>query len=131
MIGIDTNVLLRLLLDDDPPQAARIEAWLSTLPRTTGQIHINDVVLAEACWTLTSVYQQAKPALVLALRGLLDEPMFSFDDPTALEAAVSTFEQAPCGFVDCLIVARNLARGCHGTVTFDQRMARLAGTTAL
>jgi predicted nucleic-acid-binding protein len=131
MIGVDTNVLLRLLLDDDPLQAAGIEAWLQTLPPRAGQIHIHDVVLAEVCWTLASVYQQPKAELVRALRGLLDEPMFRFDDPATLDAAVATFEQVGCGFADCLIVARNLAAGCSATATFDQRMARLSGTMAL
>ena len=48
MIGIDTNVLVRLLLDDDPAQSARIDTWLASLPATVGQVHIADVVLAEA-----------------------------------------------------------------------------------
>lgn len=130
-IGIDANVLLRLLLGDDPPQSALTEAWLRTVPPQPGQIHVGDVVLAEACWMLASVYQQPKMELVRALRALLDEPMFSFDDPATLDAAVTGFEQVACSVADCLIVARNAARRCSATVTFDQRMARLPGTRAL
>ena len=131
MIGIDTNVLLRLLLDDDPEQSARIETWLATLPAQSGGVHLSDVVLAEACWTLASAYQQPKSALLRALHGLLDEPIFSFDDRAAVEQAVQAFDQASCGFPDCLIVARNLSSGCTGTVTFDKRMQTLPGANLL
>lgn len=131
MIGIDTNVLLRLLLDDEPVQAARIETWLASMPQTTGQVHIADVVLAEASWVLASVYRQPKAMLQNALQALLDEPMFNFEDRPALAAAVLAFKTASCGFSDCLIVAKNLALGCASTVTFDERMQLLTGAKGL
>ena len=131
MIGIDTNVLLRLLLDDEPAQAARIEAWLAGLPRTASQVHIADGVLAEATWALASVYQQPKAMQLTALQALLDEPMFNFEDRQALATAVQAFKTASCGFSDCLIVAKNLALGCASTVTFDKRMQSLTGAEGL
>lgn len=131
MIGIDTNVLLRLLLDDEPAQAARIEAWLAGLPQTSGQVHIADVVLAEATWVLASAYQQPKAKLLTALQALLDEPMFNFEDRQSLTAAVLAFKSASCGFSDCLIVAKNAALGCAATVTFDKRMLALTGAEGL
>lgn len=131
MIGIDTNVLLRLLLDDDAAPSARIDAWLATLPATAGQVHIADVVLAETVWALSSAYRQPKAALLTALQAVLAEPMFSFEDRAALAAAMGTFAVATCGFSDCLIVARNLGAGCRATVTFDKAMQALPGAQAL
>ena len=131
MIGIDTNVLLRLLLDDDAAQGARLDAWLSTLPAAAGQVHVADVVLAEASWTLASVYRQPKPELLKALRALLAEPMFAFEQRAALQAAVDAFESAGCAFADCLIVAKHQALHCASTVSFDQRLGRLAGVSLL
>ena len=131
MIGIDTNVLLRLLLDDDAAQGARLDAWLNTLPAAAGQVHLADVVLAEASWTLASVYRQPKAELLKALRGLLTEPIFAFEHRAAVQAAVDAFESAQCGFADCLIVAKNQALSCTGTVSFDQRMGRLTGVSLL
>lgn len=131
MIGIDTNVLLRLLLDDEPAQSARIEAWLASVPAAAGQIHIADVVLAETAWTLASAYRQSKAELVKGLRALLAEPVFSFEDRAAVEAAVAAFAAAASGFPDCLIVAKNQSLGCAATVTFDKRMRRLPGVTLL
>lgn len=131
MVGIDTKVLLRLLLDDDPAQSARMDAWLATLPATAGQVHIANVVLAEAVWTLISAYKQPKAALLPALQALLGEPMFSFENRAAVAAAVDTFAAASCGFSDCLIVASNLAAGCRATVTFDKAMQDLPGALPL
>ena len=127
MVGIDTNVLLRLLLDDDAAQSAHIDAWLAALPTTAGQVHIADVVLAETVWTLSSAYKQPKTAVLTALQALHDEPMFSFEDRAAVAAATATFAVAACGFSDCLIVARNLAAGCQATATFDKAMQALPG----
>ena len=131
MIGIDTNVLVRLLLDDDPAQSARIDTWLASLPATVGQVHIADVVLAAATWTLASAYQQPKPELLKALRALLAEPMFNFENRAAVTAAADQFQAATCGFPDCLIVAKNQAMGCEATVTFDKRLRRLGGVALL
>ena len=131
MIGIDTKLLLRLLLDDEPAQAARIETWLAGLPQAASQVHIADGVLAEATWALASVYQQPEPMQLTALQALLGEPMFNFEDRQALAAAVQAFKTASCGFSDCLIIARNLALGCASTVTFDVRMQSLTGAERL
>ena len=131
MIGIDTNLLLRLLLDDDAAQSARIDAWLATLPATAGQVHIANVVLAETVWTLSSAYKQPKTALLTALQALHDEPMFSFENRAAVAAAMDTFAVAACGFSDCLMVASNLAAGCQATVTFDKTMQALPGVESL
>ena len=127
MIGIDTNVLLRLLLDDDPSQNARIDALMAAHATAPGSVMICDVVLAEAVWTLRTVYEQPKPALIVAIKGLLAQPAFAFEDRGALEQAVSDFAGSGAGFSDCLIAARQLALGCEFSATFDKKMRALPG----
>ncbi len=131
MIGIDTNVLLRLLLDDDAAQSRRIDALLAAHGTQAGAVHVADAVLAETLWTLVSVYQQPKPALVEALTSLLHEPVFGFEDRAAVATALAAFEHATCGFSDCLIAAKNSAWGCEFTASFDKRMRRLQGVRVL
>ena len=94
-------------------------------------MHVADVVLAEASWTLASVYRQPKAELLKALRALLAEPMFAFEHRAAVQAAADSFEAAGCGFAGCLIVAKNQALQCTGTVTFDLRMGHLPGVGLL
>lgn len=127
MIGLDTNVLLRLWLNDDEAQGRRVESLIAEHGQAIGSLLVTDVVLAEALWTLSSAYEQDKKAQLLAVRSLLDEPAFCFEDREAVDAAVALFEKASCGFADCLIVAKHQRLGCDFTATFDRRMGKLPG----
>ena len=127
MIGLDTNILLRLWLNDDPAQNKRIDKLLAEHGGTPGALLVSDVVLAEAVWTLRSAYRQNKAAQSLAVRSLLDEAAFAFEDSEAVSLAVAMFEEGNCGFSDCLIAARNRRLGCDFTATFDRRMRELPG----
>jgi predicted nucleic-acid-binding protein len=131
LIGLDTNVLLRLWLNDDPAQARRVEALLSEHGQGMGSLLVTDVVLAEALWTLASAYQQGKAAQLKAVRSLLDEPAFCLEDRDAVAAAADLFERAACGFSDCLIAAKHQRLGCAFTATFDRRMVKLPGVTVI
>jgi predicted nucleic-acid-binding protein len=92
---------------------------------------VTDVVLAEAVWTLKSAYDQDKPAQLLAVRSLLDETAFAFEDREAVAAALSLFETGSCAFADCLVVAKHARQGCEFTATFDRGMRRLPGVKVL
>lgn len=127
MIGIDTNILLRLWLDDDPLQGQRIDALLAEHGTVPGSLLVTDVVLAEAVWTLRSAYSQDKAAQLTAVRSLLDEPAFAFEDRDAIGRAAMLFESTPCGFADCLVVAKHAHHGCDFTATFDRGMRKLPG----
>lgn len=77
MIRLNTNVLLRLWLNDDPAQAPRAGALLSEHGQGMGSLLVTDVVLAEALWVLASAYAQDKAAQLAAVHSLLDGPVFS------------------------------------------------------
>lgn len=125
MIGIDTNILLRLWLDDEPAQNKRIDVLLAEHGGTPGSLLVTDVVLAEAVWTLRSAFDQDKAAQLLAIRSLLNETSFAFEDRDAVTQAADMFEHASCGFSDCLVVAKHARNGCDFTATFDRGMRKL------
>jgi predicted nucleic-acid-binding protein len=125
MIGIDTNILLRLWLNDDPVQNKRIDALLADHGGTAESLLVTDVVLAEAVWSLRAAFQQNKTAQLKAVRSLLDETAFAFEDRKTVESAAALFEQGSCGFSECLIVAKHGKSGCEFTATFDRRMRKL------
>ena len=127
MIGIDTNILLRLWLNDDPAQNKRIDALLAEHGSTPASLLVTDVVLAEAIWTLRSAFDQDKAAQLVAVRSLLSETAFAFEDREVIEQAVSLFELGSCGFSVCLVVARHARQGCAFTATFDRGMRKLPG----
>jgi predicted nucleic-acid-binding protein len=131
MIGIDTNLLLRLWLNDDPAQNKRIDALLATHGGMPGSLLVTDVVLAEAVWTLKSAFEQDKSAQMIAVRSLLEETAFAFEDREAVATALSLFGASSCGFADCLVVAKHARQGCDFTATFDRGMRKLPGVKVL
>lgn len=131
MIGIDTNILLRLWLDDDPAQSKRIDQLLAAHGGLPGSLLVTDVVLVEAVWTLKSAFEQDKHAQLIAVRSLLEETAFAFEDREAVVAALTLFDAGSCGFADCLVVAKHARQGCDFTATFDRGMRKLPGVKVL
>jgi predicted nucleic-acid-binding protein len=131
MIGIDTNILLRLWLDDVPAQGKRIDHLLAEHGGLPGSLLVTDVVLVEAVWTLKSAFEQDKHAQLTAVRSLLEETAFALEDREAVAAALTLFEVASCGFADCLVVAKHAQQGCDFTATFDRGTRKLPGVKLL
>jgi predicted nucleic-acid-binding protein len=131
MIGIDTNILLRLWLNDDQAQSKRIDQLLAEHGGLPGSLLVTDVVLVEAVWTLKSAFEQDKQAQLIAVRSLLEETAFAFEDREAVAAALTLFESGSCGFADCLVVAKHARQGCDFTATFDRGMRKLPGVKVI
>ena len=131
MIGIDTNILLRLWLNDDPAQNRRIDALLAEHGGTPGSLLVTDVVLVEAVWTLRSAFDQGKDAQLIAVRSLLEEIAFAFEDRESVADAVTLFDAGSCGFADCLVVAKHAWQGCEFTATLDRGLRKLPGVKVL
>jgi predicted nucleic-acid-binding protein len=131
MIGVDTDILLRLWLNDDSAQSKRIDQLLAEHGGLPGSLLVTDVVLVEAVWTLKSAFEQDKHAQLIAVRSLLEETAFAFEDREAVAAALTLFESGSCGFADCLVVAKHARQGCDFTATFDRSMRKLPGVKVL
>ena len=131
MIGIDTNILLRLWLNDDAAQNKRIDSLLAQHGSTPESLLVTDVVLAEAVWTLRSAFDQDKAAQLIAIRSLLDEIAFAFEDSEAVKQGAGLSEHGNGGFSDCLVAAKHARHGCDFTATFDRGMRKLPGVKLL
>jgi predicted nucleic-acid-binding protein len=134
MIGLDTNVLVRYMAQDDPRQSAiatrLIEKELS--PGEPGFISL--VVLAELCWVLKRLYSASANELVAAVQDLLNTPQFHLECRDAVIATVQHMKGikgASAGFVDALIAQLAAAQGCSRTVSFDRVAVRSAGMVLL
>ena len=131
MIALDTNVLVRLLTDDDVRQSARARAVVSKAEADRESVLINDVVLAETMWTMARYYKLPRSKLAEIGRGLLDSGVFEFDNRACLEETMRLLASSSADFADCLIVARNAAAGCRSTLTFDAACAKLPTAIAV
>lgn len=131
MIALDTNVLLRLLLDDDATQSRKARREVEAVEAAGEQVMLNDIVLAEAVWTLRGKYDTGKQELLLVLRGLFDTASFAFESRPVLINALAMYENSAADFPDCLIAAKNAAAGCGHTATFDRAMRGLPAVKLL
>jgi len=131
LIGVDTNVLVRLFVDDDAAQGAAARALVSDAARDGESILVTPLVLAELAWSLRSNFAFVKAEILDALDQLCRNAAFVVDDRTAVEAAVDAWRDGGADFADYLIAALARERGATTTMTFDRKAARTAAFTLL
>ena len=120
MRAVDTNVLVRLLVRDDPKQAAAADAFVA------GGAWVSHLVLMETTWVLRSVYGVQAAALAKAIEMLLDHEVLSVQDGDIVRAALDDHRARPTvEFSDCLILAVARRVGHLPLGTFDRRLAKL------
>lgn len=127
MLGIDTNVLVRLLVADDAAQTRKARLLIEKCEVRHEAVLVSIAVIVEVEWVLRSRYEMSKPEIVVAFRALLAAVELTFEDESAVEEALYTWLDSPAGFVDCLIAARNRRLGCSATATFDAKALRVPG----
>ena len=126
MRAVDTNVLVRLVTRDDAKQVAAAEAFVA---RGAWVPHL---VLAEATWVLTSVYDRGPEEIATAVEMLLNHQHLTLQDSDAVAAAVESFRKRPAlGFSDCLVLEVARKAGHVPLGTFDRDLSKLAGVERL
>jgi predicted nucleic-acid-binding protein len=126
VIGLDTNVLLRFIAQDDPLQSALADATMSSLTaENPGWVGLATVL--EFVWAMSKKMRFAKPVICNALDGLLMLDFIVVEQDLIVATAVQQFRATRADFADCLISASARAAGCTRTVTFDRIAARDAG----
>jgi predicted nucleic-acid-binding protein len=128
MLGLDTNVVVRLIVSDDAEQTRRARKLVEQALSRDEPVVVSLLVLLEAEWVLRSRYGFNREALLSIFRALLEARELSFEDEPAMEEALFRWKDSACGFSDCLIAAHNRQMGCRATATFDGKSARLPGT---
>ena len=124
MIGLDTNVLVRYIVQDDPEQAASAERLIEETCTTQSPGYVGVPVLVELVWVLTAAYRYDRLVVASVIRQLLRTAEFLVEDRETAWSALREFESSGVNFADCLIGHRNRARGCDRTYTFDRGAAR-------
>ena len=127
MIGIDANVLLRLLVRDHDGQLKSAERFVDAHCSSDDPGYVSRIVVAETAWVLKDVYDYDRSQIASAVRGILNVSQFEIESADEVHAAVTDFEKFPAGFTDCLLARTNASAGCDYTITFDRKAAKLAG----
>lgn len=120
MIALDTNVLVRFLVEDDAAQSARAARLVERAIKNEEPLFVADIVLAEATWVLTRSYDVPKRELLDVFRKLVAAKHLDFASSDALSSALEGWERGRGDFSDYLVRAQAEARGCDRIATFDR-----------
>ena len=126
MRAVDTNVVVRLVVRDDPEQVRAAEKF------TSGGAWISHLVLAETSWVLDAVYERTTEQIATAVDMLLSHKDLTLQDSDVVASALEQFRKRPAlGFADCLVVEIARKAGHLPVGTFDKSLAKLDGTERL
>jgi predicted nucleic-acid-binding protein len=125
--GIDTNVLVRFLTEDDPVQARKASAWIRTVAGRHEKCFISPIVLCELAWVLRGAYKVSKVDLLTTLDRLMATAQFVIGDKDIVRSAIAAYRAGPADFADYVIGAMHTEDGCGRTVTFDRRLRGAPG----
>jgi predicted nucleic-acid-binding protein len=122
MIGIDTNVLVRYLMQDEPTQASLANAFFDRLTAEQSGF-VSTVTLVETCWLLRSAYGSKPADLARVVEGLLQARELTVEAPAVVRRALDLTADG-LELPDTLVVASGERAGCSHTVTCDAKDAR-------
>jgi len=124
MTGLDTNVLVRYLAQDDPAQARKANSLIDGAVGKGEPVHLDVVVLCELVWVLRGAYRFGKQTVGDALERILDAAQFSVEDRDLVREALEAYRAGQGDFADYVLGLRNRQAGCSATATFDRALNR-------
>jgi predicted nucleic-acid-binding protein len=127
MIALDTNVLVRFLVEDDVSQTAKVMSLFEQVIADGSTLFISDVVLCETVWVLISRYGFSRAEVAAVLQRLLNADHLSFSAPSQYARALAAFVVGKGDFADYVIREHGLAAGCTVVATFDQALLKETG----
>ncbi len=127
MIALDTNVLVRFLVVDDPDQSRRARRLIERVTADDEQLFVSDLVLVETVWVLRRAYGLGKNALVELIAKLLLATQLAWQASDRIARALAAYQAGDGDFADYMIQQRSLAAGCDQVATFDRKLLRQPG----
>lgn len=127
MPAVDTNVVIRIIQDDDESQRRKA---IKTLTEENGWISL--LVLLEVTWVLGTLYDYEHTKIQTAIKRLLQSDLFVVENPIAAGRALARYEEKPSlGFADCLILEYAVSHNKQPLLTFDRDLAKSDGAKQL
>ncbi len=124
MKALDTNVLVRFLVNDDPAQAQVVRERFRQAETQREIFFVPLLVVLETIWVLDSAYGISRDELVAVLKDLLLLPILEFENRSALQSMVYTAGASNFDLPDLLIAETARLAGCGSVLTFDQKVAK-------
>jgi predicted nucleic-acid-binding protein len=130
VIALDTNVLVRFLVEDDSSQTERARGVLQRAIQSGASCFVSDVVMCEVLWVLERSYKFRREEISQVLGRLLRATHLTFSSTEHLARSLEAYRSGPGGFADYLLREHAQARGCEAVVTFDRDLLKEPGFVA-
>ena len=127
MIALDTNVLIRFLVEDDEAQSRRAIELIEGAVARDEQLFISDIVMCETVWVLSSAYRFSRAEIVDALSQLLRARSVVFSSADNLARALDAYRKGRGDFADFLIREHARSAGAETVATFDGALLKESG----
>ena len=131
MIGLDSNVLVRFLVEDDQAQSAKAARLVARAMATGETLFVSEVVICETVWVLLSAYRVSRAEVADVLARLFKASHLTFRDVDGLVRAREAFAAGKGDFADYLIREHARTAECECVATFDKALLREKGFVAV
>jgi predicted nucleic-acid-binding protein len=127
MKGLDTNVLVRYIVQDDAKQSRCATNFIEKECSIENPAFISGIVLCELVWVLETAYEYLREEIAPVLEKILRARQFHIHEPHVIWQALRGYKQKGADFADHYILSLNANHNCEHTATFDKKAARLIG----
>jgi len=125
--GLDTNVLVRYIVQDDAEQSLAATALIEGGEQAGETFFINQIVLCEVVWVMKRCYSAGRDQIGRLVEQILRTASFRVQRSAEAWSALNLYRKATSDFADCLIACTNRAADCTETATFDRQAAQTEG----
>ena len=127
MIGLDTNILVRYLTQDDPVQSAKAAEIFERRLTEKNLGFVSVVAMVETVWVLDRAYFLTAQEIATAIERLLQVEVLAIENEQEVFTAMVALKRGRGSFADALIAELGARVGCTRTLTFDRKATRLPG----
>ena len=131
MIGLDTNVLVRYIMQDDAKQSPKATKIIEAFDGVEKNGYVTLVSLVELVCVLDTSYELTRAQVAQALDGLIRAKQLKIESADQVARALRVFKEGKSDFADCLIERSANSAGCEKTITFDVSASKHAGMTLI
>ena len=127
MIGLDSNILIRYLVQDDPVQSRKASEVFERRLSEENPGFVSVVAIVETVWVLDRTYGLPKDEIARAIERVLQTSVLVIENEQEVFTAMVIFKEGTGSFADALIVSLGARAGCSHTLTFDRKALRISG----
>ncbi len=131
MIGIDTNILVRYITQDDELQSGIATEFIESYCSNGSKIFVNHLVICELVWVLKKCYKLSKPKTINVIEHILQISQFSIENAQVIWQALTDYKKGSADFAGYIVGRTNIFYNCDETITFDKKVSKSKGFALL